>query len=121
MTGRPDANRRPGKEIYISDYDGANQQRFTVNRSLNIIRCGRPTGGLLAFYARTSSGFPDIYVANWAQPGRALSRPATATTAIQNSVPAWSPDGTKIAFMSNRRGNIDIWVVNRDGTEPART
>jgi dipeptidyl aminopeptidase/acylaminoacyl peptidase len=37
------------------------------------------------------------------------------------SRPAWSPDGTKIAFVSNRTGdadanyNTDIWVVDADG------
>jgi TolB protein len=30
--------------------------------------------------------------------------------------PAWSPDGTKIAFASNRRGNQRIYVMNADGT-----
>jgi len=30
--------------------------------------------------------------------------------------PAWSPDGTKIAFSSNRSGNYDVWVMNADGT-----
>lgn len=28
---------------------------------------------------------------------------------------AWSPDGSKIAFMSNRADNWDIWVINADG------
>ena len=30
--------------------------------------------------------------------------------------PAWSPDGTKIAFASWREGNTDIWVINADGS-----
>jgi Tol biopolymer transport system component len=31
--------------------------------------------------------------------------------------PAWSPDGTKIAFSMNRTGVYQIWVMNADGTE----
>jgi TolB protein len=34
----------------------------------------------------------------------------------QNYLPAWSPDGTKMAFTSNRDGNPEIYVVNRDGS-----
>ena len=33
-----------------------------------------------------------------------------------DSTPAWSPDGTKIAFASNRDGNCEIYVMNADGT-----
>jgi TolB protein len=32
--------------------------------------------------------------------------------------PAWSPDGKKIAFQSNRDGNLEIYVMNADGTGP---
>lgn len=35
--------------------------------------------------------------------------------------PAWSPDGSKIAFTSNRAGgNYDVWLMNADGTNPVR-
>ena len=34
-----------------------------------------------------------------------------------DSVPSWSPDGKKIAFMSFRDGNWEIYVMNADGTE----
>jgi Tol biopolymer transport system component len=34
--------------------------------------------------------------------------------------PAWSPDGTKLAFESDRDGNFEIYVVNADGSGKTR-
>ena len=31
------------------------------------------------------------------------------------SNPVWSPDGSKIAFASDRNGNFDVFVMNSDG------
>ncbi|MCJ7628798.1 MAG: hypothetical protein MUO50_10480 [Longimicrobiales bacterium] len=34
--------------------------------------------------------------------------------------PAWSPDGSKIAFVSDRNGNFEIYVMNADGSNQTR-
>jgi len=37
--------------------------------------------------------------------------------AWDDEYPVWSPDGTKIAFMSNPKGNYDIYIMNSDGSD----
>jgi Tol biopolymer transport system component len=32
--------------------------------------------------------------------------------------PAWSPDGNEIAFTSSRDGNLEIYIMNADGSNP---
>ncbi len=102
---------RDVKEIYIADYDGANQRRITVNRALNITPTWAPDGRSIAYtsYAR---GFPTLFI-SFIYEGR-REEPTKGST--QNWLPAWSPDGTKIAFTSNRDGNPELYVMNRDGS-----
>jgi TolB protein len=38
----------------------------------------------------------------------------------QNWLPVFSPDGTRIAFISTRDGNSEIYVMNRDGSNVQR-
>ena len=33
-----------------------------------------------------------------------------------NASPAWSPDGSRLAFVTDRTGRWEIWVMNADGS-----
>jgi Tol biopolymer transport system component len=39
---------------------------------------------------------------------------------INTGLDSWSPDGKKIAFVSNRSGNYEIYVMNANGSGVAQ-
>ena len=44
----------------------------------------------------------------------------TNTPDVSEEYPAWSPDGTQIAFNSDRDGDQEIYVMAQDGTNQTR-
>ena len=101
---------REVKEIYISDYDGANQQRITISRQLNLNPAWSADARAIAYTQHQPT--PQILISFLYQ--GILQKPTKAPDSY--FTPVFSPDGKRIAFASNRDGNSEIYVMNVDGS-----
>ncbi|HLG59406.1 MAG TPA: hypothetical protein VI485_28970 [Vicinamibacterales bacterium] len=106
--------KRQVKEVYIADYDGANQKRLTVSRQLNVNPSWSPDARALTY--TTYRPNPDIFVSLIYQ--GVMQNPTKGVGT--NYLPVYSPDGKQIAFMSGRDGNPEIYVMNVDGSNIRR-
>jgi TolB protein len=112
---------RDTKEIYFADYDGANARRVTNTQTLNVAPMWSPDGQAIAYmtWQRASApgsfgSFTDVVVSHIYKGIREM--PAHGSPEKQNSLPAWSPDGSKLAFTLSQGGNQEIYVMNKDGS-----
>ncbi len=100
------SNRDGNDELYMMDYDGANQTRLTFNKVTDYTPAWSPDAAHIAYmsYQQQTAG---IYILDVYEGKR---------TAVSlrggNFSPAWSPDGKKLAFSSTFEGNAEIYVAD---------
>jgi Tol biopolymer transport system component len=119
------------RDVYVINVDGSGQRRLTHSPGMDLDPTWSPDGRKIAFVSRRERcpgvaddrlayvcGNAEIYVMNADGTGqRNLTRsPAYA----YYSSAAWSPDGRKMAFVSDRDGNGEIYVMNADGSAQRR-
>jgi Tol biopolymer transport system component len=106
-------------QVWVVNADGSGQRQLTRKGAHNFNPAWSPDGTRIAFERAKRRRSPcswcpglwgyDVYVMNADGSGQQrLTRGA--------SQPQWSPDGRKIAFVSQRAGNPDIYVMNADGS-----
>ena len=114
------SNRAGGfPELYLMFADGSGVVRLTTNSSIDANPSWSPDGTRLLFERCCENGTSDLLTIDVATRAEASLTPSSTQ---QDFDPVWAPDGTRIAFVSFEvgQGNLDIWVMNADGTAPMR-
>ena len=111
---------QPG--VWVMSPDGSNQRRLVPGPAVTARPAWSPDGRQIAFASDRDGGNLDIFVAPApAAPTDAGPPPTKVITSPGlDGEPAWSPDGSKLAFASDRDGAPQVYVANRDGSGVVR-
>ena len=102
------------KEIWVMDYDGANQHAVTHLGTISISPRVSPDNSRVAFSSLGRDGF-QIRVFSLLL-NRMVAFPSSAGV---NLSPAWSPSG-QLAYSSSRSGDPEIYVADANGNGSRR-
>jgi TolB protein len=110
------SSRTGSKEIWVMDYDGANQRALTSLRSISLTPRWSPDTSRIAFtcYASPGGGPASPQICMYSMDaGRVVTFPRYRGT---NSAPAWSADGSQLVFSSSMGGNPELYSISAGGT-----
>ncbi|MGB6745471.1 MAG: translocation protein TolB [Terracidiphilus sp.] len=111
------STRTGSKEIWEMDYDGQNQHAVTHLGAISLSPRISPDNSHLAFASMGRDGWAiRMYSFDL---NRAVSFMA-GTAGGSNITPAWSSDGSKVAFSSSRSGDSEIWIGDQSGGDAHR-
>jgi TolB protein len=98
------------KELFIADYDGANERQLTNTGTINISPVFAPDKDEL-FFTSYLDGDPQLHKVE------INSRKITKVASFPGimAAPAVSPDGNKIACVLSKDGNSEIYVLDLQG------
>jgi Tol biopolymer transport system component len=101
-----------GERPYVPVAGRAGYQQHTyVDEGFDTDVTVSPDGSSIAFASTRHSTRSDLYL----QSTSGLAVTKLTTDPADDAFPAFSPDGNRIAFCSNRSGNWDVYVMDRDG------
>jgi tricorn protease len=104
------SNRPTKLNITVPD-DGVHKRPRTINAAQFLQNVAiSPRGERVLFGARG-----DVFSAPVERGG---TRNLTRSSNAHDKFPRWSPDGSRVAFISDRSGEEEIWTVAQDGLTP---
>jgi TolB protein len=113
------SSRTGSKELWVMDYDGANQHPLTSLKTISLMPRWSPDASRIAFTCyQPYNGVVNAQICMYSvDAGKVIS---FARFKGSNSAPAWSPDGSQLMFSSSMLGNPELFVTDTTGGKPKR-
>lgn len=105
--------------IYVMDADGTNK-KLLASGGISMGPSWSPDNKKIVYaHADLIPGGQTVALDIWVMNADGTNKIQLTKEVSDDNIPTWSPNGTKIAFTSNRVGNrYQIFVMNADGSNP---
>jgi TolB protein len=113
------------KQIRVMDLEGRDLSYLSSRDAQNLSPVWSPDGDALVYIHGESEQLFDWESGDPSTWGSSLWIAQVETGQYSELVtsegracwsPTWLPDGSGVIFVSNRKGQSDVWLVNRDGS-----
>ncbi len=107
------------RDLYVVNADGTGETKILTDGGIGTGRAlsWSPDGTKIVFDSSFEGGFfvaSHINVVN--ADGSSTAKTKLTNLSADDHNPSWSPDGSKIVFDSNQNGNVNLFVMNADGS-----
>ncbi len=109
------SDRTGNKELWMMDYDGANQHMLLQLKTISLTPRFSPDGSRIAFtcYGDAGGGFVSAQICMYSM--ETGKRVAFMRYRGTNSAPTWAPDGSKVMFSSSMHGDPELFTIDVSG------